>query len=127
MIAAAPLSSTLPSARFAALVLLIAWLPVLFFVDHWPPPAVLQVASPHETHSHAAVLSADQGPMDQGHLAQGHVDHGHGGAADGVAGTVVAAPLAAQPLYDAPFHALPAPNGRLRPLASATPIPPPPR
>jgi len=121
MIAAAAPRFTRPSARLAAPILLLAWLPVLFFVDHWPPPAILH-QTPHVTHAHTVAPSADQGPM-----GQGHVDHGHGGAADGVAGTVIDALPSAQPLYDAPFRAQPALNARLRPLSSAPPIPPPPR
>lgn len=103
-------------ARTMALLLLLAWAPTLFFVDHWPAPALLgagSVAHDHALHEAAA--------------GQAHVEHGHGGAADGVAGTAVTTPVPIFVSFDAPLVAQPEAGEAMRALASQTPEAPPPR
>ncbi len=119
MTASPPIGPLRFSPRAMATVLLLAWLPVLFFVDHWPAPALLQpetgAVHSHIEHSHGSDAGA------------AHVEHGHGGAADGVGGAAVVGPPAdVVPLHPpriAPSGGAPA----LRILTTNAPIPPPPR
>ena len=119
MTASLPIAPPRISPRAMAMVLLLAWLPVLFFADHWPGPALLQPESgsihSHFEHSHDAGAGA------------AHVEHGHGGAADAVAGAVVVGP----PAEVAPLHPAHLAQSGGAPLMHAlltnSPIPPPPR
>ncbi|MDE2640447.1 MAG: hypothetical protein OXI03_07680 [Chloroflexota bacterium] len=119
MTASPPIAPIRLSPRAMAVALLLAWLPALLFVDHWPTPALLQTDT-WTIHSHAGHSHAADG-------AAAHAEHGHGGAAEAAAGVAVVAP----PVEVAPLHppqlaeiggALP-----MRPLTSDSPIPPPPR
>ena len=108
--------------RVLALLLLLAWSPVLLFVDHWPAPALLQPSSVSTPHAHTPT---DGAPTDST-TTGAHVEHGHGGAAESVAGTVIASPLAAPELAPPVVAA----SGRLflrHALRDIQPEPPPPR
>jgi hypothetical protein len=119
MTASAPIAPLRLSPRAMAVALLLAWLPALAFVDHWPAPALLQPAA-WTIHSHA----------DHSHGADGgasHTEHGHGGAAEAAAGAaVVRPPVEVAPLQP-PLPAAPGAALPMRPLTSDSPIPPPPR
>ena len=102
-----------------AVALLLAWLPALFFVDHWPAPALLQPET-WTLHSHAEHSHAADG-------AAAHAEHGHGGAAEAAAGAAVVGPPAeVAPLQPPQLAALGAALP-MRALTSDSPIPPPPR
>ena len=99
-----------------ALLLLLAWAPTLFFVDHWPAPALLSPGS----------VAHDHGPDDTA-AGQAHVEHGHGGAADGVAGTVAPTPASSLLAFEPPLVAQPDAAQPMRELTARTPEAPPPR
>ena len=97
--------------RRLALILLLAWLPVLLYVDHWPAPALVQPDSTPSLHRYPAASGGASGDD-----TAAHVEHGHGGSAESVAGPVGAplpetalaltAPLQPQADAEQPLHAL---------------------
>ena len=101
--------------RTLALLLLLAWAPPLFFLDHWPAPAFLGESL--DTRHHA----------DQRSVGQAHVEHGHGSGADGVAGAVVAPPVPGLVVLDVPLVAEPEIAQPMRDLTWQSPEVPPPR
>jgi hypothetical protein len=88
-----------------ALLLLLAWAPTLFYIDHWPTPALLQGGgdSPEQAfHAHGPagdsylgivpVIEGD--PVAAGNaVAASHAEHGHGSnSAQGAASTALVVP-----------------------------------
>lgn len=69
-----------------AIVLLLAWLPVLLYVDHWSAPALF---APQHNAFDAKRSLFHSHPTDG---AASHVDHGHGGGADSSAAPIIPAP-----------------------------------
>ena len=114
--------------RVLALLLLLAWSPVLLFVDHWPAPALLQPSSVSTPHAHTPTDGAptDSAPTDSA-TTGAHVEHGHGGAAESVAGTVLASSPLAAPEIAPPAAAAAGRLFLMHTLRGIQPEPPPPR
>ncbi len=76
--------------------LLLAWAPTLFYVDHWPTPTLLQGGGESSSvafyeHGPSGEPSAGSGPVAAGDAAVSHADHGHGsnGAQSGASPALV--------------------------------------
>ena len=108
--------------RRLALILLLAWLPVLLYVDHWPAPTLLQPGSTLGLHRHAAPSDGAAGAD-----TAAHVEHGHGGSAESVAGTVGPPPPATSLALTAPLQPQADAEQPLHALADDHPEAPPPR